>query len=309
MRAMVTGATGFLGSYLTQLLVRNGETVAIVHRPHSDLTRIQGILSQVTKIRGDLMELSDIEDEILGFVPDTIFHLAWYGVGNRHHNDEDQIDKNLYSTLDLMRLAIRSGCPTWIGLGSQAEYGPQNRILDEDAPTEPTTMYGAVKLCTYLLCKQMAIANLMRFVWIRVFSAYGPKDNADWMIPYLIRMLLRGEKPQLTPGEQKWDYLYAEDAAEAIYSVATTQKAEGVFNLGSGQVHTLRRIVEQIRDIIDPSLPLGFGEVPYRSDQVMHLQADVSKLQRVTGWSPQVSLEEGLRKTVEWCQEKGNEHA
>ena len=112
--------------------------------------------------------------------------------------------------------------------------------------------------------------------------------------------MLHDQRPSLTLGEQLWDYLYVRDAAEAVYRLGTTPTAEGVFNLGSGQVHTIRHIVERIRDMIDPGLPLGFGEVPYRPDQVMHLQADIAKLTAATGWTPRTSLEDGLAATVQW---------
>lgn len=140
----------------------------------------------------------------------------------------------------------------------------------------------------------------MRFAWLRLFSSYGPKDNPDWMIPYLIGALQRREKPALTLGEQQWDYLYVGDVAEAIYLTALSGTAEGVFNLGSGRVDALRRIIEYIRDLIEPTLPLGFGAVPYRPDQVMHLQSDITKLQRETGWKPRTNLQDGLKKTVDW---------
>jgi nucleoside-diphosphate-sugar epimerase len=296
----VTGATGFLGSYLTRLLVREGETVAILCRPGGDSWRIKNILPYVTYIEGDLLDLDPVRERILEFAPDTVFHLAWYGVGNKHRNDREQVRLNLMSSLALLELAAEAGCRSFIGFGSQAEYGPQNMIIDEAARTDPSTLYGAVKLSTYLLGRQIAAELGVRFAWLRLFSSYGPMDGPDWMIPYLIRALLRGEEPALTPGEQRWDYLFVEDVAAAAYAVAKSPEAEGVFNLGSGTAHTLRKIIERIRDAIDPSLPLGLGKVPYRPDQVMHLQADPSKLKTVTGWEPQTGLDEGLERTVEW---------
>lgn len=304
MRALVTGATGFVGSYLTQLLVERGEPTAILLRPDSDTWRITGVLPPITQIKADLLALHKAEAQIQEFAPDTVFHLAWHGVGNAYRNDPAQIDSNLNGSLALLRLAVKLGCRTWVGLGSQAEYGPQNAMLDETARTEPSTLYGAMKLCIYLLGKQLAAQSGMRFAWLRLFSAYGPRDNEEWMIPYLIRALARGEKPSLTAGEQKWDYLYVADAAAAIYNVAATPNAKGAFNLGSGQAYTLRGIIERIRDMIDPSLPLGFGEVPYRPDQVMYLQADIGRLRQITGWEPRTSLDEGLRQTIEWYTSK-----
>jgi nucleoside-diphosphate-sugar epimerase len=119
------------------------------------------------------------------------------------------------------------------------------------------------------------------------------------MIPSLIRQLLKGEEPSLTAGEQLWDYLHVEDAARAFIAVAERQ-AEGVFNLGSGAAHSLRTTIETIRDLINPRLPLGFGRVPYRSDQVMRLQADIRRLTLEVDWKPSISLEEGLKDTVNW---------
>jgi nucleoside-diphosphate-sugar epimerase len=125
-------------------------------------------------------------------------------------------------------------------------------------------------------------------------------EEAEWMIPYLIRTLQKGEKPSLTACEQRWDYLFATDAAEAIWQTAVSPAAHGVFNLGSGQVYTLRQIVEQIRDNIDPKLPLGFGEVEYRPDQVMHLEADISRLTAATGWAPGTPIDRGIELDVQW---------
>jgi nucleoside-diphosphate-sugar epimerase len=227
-------------------------------------------------------------------------------VANHERNDEAQIDQNLASSLALFRLAGRLGCPTWVGLGSQAEYGPQNKVLPEDAPTRPTTLYGASKLATYHLFCALAQQSGIRFVWARVFSAYGPGDHTHWMIPSLIQQLLEGKRPALTAGEQRWDFIHALDVAEALWRLGSCPAAEGLFNLGSGQAPTLRSTIETIRDLVHPGLPLGFGEAPYRPDQVMHLQADISKLRKTTGWRPRVSLGEGLAQTVAWYRARAN---
>ncbi len=304
MRALVTGASGFIGSYLTERLLNNGDTVAVLHRPESDLWRIRPHLPRIVSIVGDMASLSDARAQIEAFGPEIIFHLAWRGVSNRHRNDECQLTLNLHPTLELARMARELGCRAWIGLGSQAEYGPQADIIDEKRLPHPTTMYGAVKLSACFLTRQILSDSDTRFAWLRLFSSYGPKDGPDWMLPSLIGALLRSERPALTAGEQKWDYIYAADAAEAIARTAESPRAHGIYNLGSGSAYRLRAVVEQIRDIIDPMLPLGFGEVPYRTDQVMHLQADISRLRRDTGWQPETSLEDGIRQTVAWYTER-----
>jgi len=302
MRAFVTGATGFIGSHLVERLLRADVAVAVLLRPNSNAWRIAALLPRVTVIPGDLHALAALEPPLREFAPDTLFHLAWEGVAGRERNSPDQIEANLMPTVALVRLAGRVGCRTWVGLGSQAEYGPQPAMIHEDTPPRPTTLYGVTKLCAGLLAGRLAADAGLRFAWLRVFSVYGPKDNPGWLLPDLIRALLRGERFALTACEQRWDYLYVTDAAEAIYRVGATPNAAGIFNLGSGQTQPLRTIVERVRDLIDPRLPLGFGELPYRPDQVMHLHADITRLTRATGWRPAVSLDDGLRQTIAWAR-------
>jgi nucleoside-diphosphate-sugar epimerase len=304
MRCFVTGATGHIGSHLVRhLLERNVEVAALVRPRTSNLWRIEDILGRLHVIKGDLSHIDHSSTAIREFAPEIVIHLGWHGVSSGYRNDPAQITQNLYGSLKLLQLAHEGGCQKWVGLGSQAEYGPSNEVLTEDLPTRPVTTYGVVKLCLGLLSQKLCEAYGIGFAWLRLTASYGPMDDYHHMIPELILKLLRGQKPALTLGEQRWDYLYAEDAVEAIWQAAITPEARGIFNLGSGEAHTIRSITERVRDLIDPNLPLGFGEVPYRPDQVMHLQADISRLREATGWSPRVSLDEGLRRTVEWFME------
>lgn len=299
-RALVTGASGFIGSFLVDRLLRHHVAVAILRRPTTDLWRLGPQATAVQHLVGDLEEPDTYREAVEAFGPETVFHLAWHGVGNTHRNDPAQAQRNVHATLALVEVAAEAGARTWIGAGSQAEYGPHAGPLDEAAPTQPTTLYGAAKLAASHLARCLAAQRGLRFAWLRVFSTYGPKDNPGWLIPSLVRALTKGERPALTPGEQRWDYLHVEDAARAFCAVADAPSAEGVFNLGSGDARPLRDIIERVRDAVNPRLPLGFGEIPYRPDQVMLLQADTRRLREATGWTPERTLDEALPETVHW---------
>ncbi len=299
-RAFVTGASGFVGSHVVEQLLGAGAEVAILCRPDTNLWRLGELDRRVVHIQGDLANPGSYRDALREFGPEIVFHLAWHGVDNTLRNDLSQISANLQATLQLVDAAAEAGALAWIGAGSQAEYGPHMGRIGEDALTRPTTLYGASKLSACHLAGRVAALRGLRFAWLRLFSIFGPKDNPGWMIPRMVRALARGERPALTLGEQRWDYLGVQDAAAAFLAVASSPNAEGIFNLGSGEAPRLRDTIEFIRDLIDPSLPLGFGEIPYRPDQVMVLQADIGRLQSEAGWSPRQSIRDGLRDTVDW---------
>jgi nucleoside-diphosphate-sugar epimerase len=294
-RAFVTGATGFIGSYLVRELLRQNYEVAILARPESDLWRIEDVQREVRQVIWDGVAVDSFAESFREFAPLTVFHLGWSGVGNVHRNQLSQLTENINFSVALTQLSVECGVQQFVGAGSQAEYGPVNSIVDEHVLPRPTTLYGAAKLSVGILTERIASLGGMQHAWLRIFSTYGPKDNPQWMLPSLISCLQRGERPALTLGEQLWDFLHVEDAARAFVSVAESG-VSGVFNLGSGEANPLRTVIEMVRDFINPGLPLGFGEVPYRPDQVMCLQADVTRLRHLTGWFPQVVLAVGLKE-------------
>ena len=299
-RVLVTGASGFIGAAVTRTLVQQGEEVAVLLRPGSDTWRIAAEMPQLHVIGGNLCELDSIANSVRDFRPEAVIHLGWDGVKGSERNEPVQVD-NVAASLALYRLAESIGCDTFVGMGSQAEYGPVPGRLDESAPTRPTTVYGAAKLATCLLLERMASTSGRQFAWLRLFSSYGPGDDPSWMLQYVARSLLRRERPALTAAEQIWDYIHVNDVAGSVIATMNS-RAHGVFNLGSGVAHKLADIVTTLRDLIDPSLPLGFGEVPYRQDQVMYLEADITRLTAATGWTPRVPLEVGLREVVDWLR-------
>lgn len=301
MKIFITGASGFIGSFLFKSLLRKGSyKIALLLREPEKAWRIQEDINHADLvIKGELETSETYKDSILDFQPDVVVHLAWKGVGNADRNSFYQWE-NVPEMYELMNVAHDSGAHTFIGLGSQAEYGPLNARISEGSITEPTTIYGASKLAACNYGRILAHSLGMRFGWLRLFSSYGPMDQPGWLLPYLINTFLRSESPNVTSAEQRWDYIYVQDVVDAIISLIESPKADGVFNLGSGEAHQLRSIIEMARDLVNPSLPINFGAIPYRADQVMHLEADISKLSLATGWSPKVSLEEGLGNAVAW---------
>ncbi|QWE10881.1 NAD(P)-dependent oxidoreductase [Polynucleobacter sp. es-EL-1] len=300
MRVFLTGASGFVGSFFLRNLLSSSEyEVSVLLRKPRDAWRIQDLLPKVQVIVGELDRLEIIEAELFDFRPNAFVHLAWNGVLGGDRNSPSQW-RNVISTMELVELANRLSVNTFIGLGSQAEYGPCQHKIDESCQTKPTTLYGVSKLAAQLLSERLCAEYGIRHAWLRLFSSFGPTDNPEWLIPYLTKCLIEKEKSKLTAAEQMWDYIYVEDVASAIRSVLDAADAEGVFNLGSGKAYMLKTIIEKIRDLIDPKLPLGFGEVQYRPDQVMHLQADISRLNNATGWLPKFELDQAIEETVAW---------
>jgi nucleoside-diphosphate-sugar epimerase len=297
-RVLVTGATGFVGSHVLRRLLRDDEhTVAIVARPSSDRWRIAELLDRVIVIEGDLACPLEYAEPVGRFGAEAVLHLAWPQVADRDKSPMLHLD-NVRPTVEFVKLVHAAGAQHFIGVGSQAEYGPYPHSIDEQQPTRPTSYYGTAKLCAGLLAERACEYLRLRFAWLRLFCAYGPMDAPTCLIPSVSRALLAGERPATTRGEQLWDFLFVADAAEAIHAVLEQPGACGVFNLGSGRVHTIRSVVERLRDLIRPSAELGLGELPYGPNQLMHLEANVDRLRRSTGWHAATDLDTGLSHTV-----------
>jgi UDP-glucose 4-epimerase len=305
MRALVTGATGFLGSHLVRRLRKEGANVAVLLRAGSSHRRLASMLDDLEVIPGDLSSIPQSAEPIRRFGPDTVFHLAWYGASSfRYQDDPAQVFDNLGGSLELVRVSADAGCRCWIGMGSVLECGTYAIPHPENVKVTPKSLYGAAKYSTGLIGEHLCRIYGMRSIWFRLFWAYGPDDDPARMIPYLITTLLKKQRPSLTPGAQRWDYVYIDDVVEALFQVAVNASAQGTFNLGSGEAHTIRDVAIHIRDAIDSALPLGFGDLSYRPDQIMHLQADISRLRDEIGWSPTVALTDGLMRTMEWYRDR-----
>ena len=211
-------------------------------------------------------------------------------------------NKNVKYTLDAVNLAHRMGCRTFVGVGSQAEYGRVSGKLSSLTPTNPENGYGIAKLTassmSRILCRELG----MKHVWARILSVYGEYDGENSMVMSTINKILNGVIPDFTPAEQIWDYMYSEDAAAAILAIAERGVDGDVYCIGSGEAVMLKDYITKMRDAANPACEPGFGKRPYAQGQVMYLSADTEKLKADTGFEPKWSFEEGIAKTVAWLR-------
>lgn len=300
--AVVTGPTGAIGIALCEKLLRENVTVYAVCRPGSSRIKDLPKAAALHVVECDAKELATLPQKMKGVSVDAFFHFAWAHTIGQGRNDMPAQIENIQSTIDAVRAAKALGCQVFLGAGSQAEYGRVEGLLKSDTPAFPENGYGMAKLCAGQMSRVEAKALDLDHVWVRILSVYGPHDGPMTMISGTIRKLLAGERPALTAGIQRWDYLYAGDAADAFYLAACHGRNGAVYPLGSGQAMPLKDYIIQMRDAIDPALPLGLGEVPYGPLQVMHLQADISALQADTGFAPKTPFAEGIRRTMDWVK-------
>lgn len=304
-RAIITGPTGAIGMALLQKCIEAGvEVTAVCHRGSKRIARIP-VSEKVKVVECDLDEMGTLPDLLQGSY-DVFFHLAWACTAGEGRNDVTAQTQNIRSTMEAVEAAHRLGCECFIGAGSQAEYGRVEGKLSAETPTFPENGYGIAKLCagqlSRLRCSQLGI----RHIWFRVLSIYGPYDGEQTMVLSGIKKMLSGESAEYTPAEQMWDYLYSKDAGRAFYLAAEKGKDGAVYCLGSGQAAPLKDYIEIMRDEIVPALPLKIGAKPYAEKQVMYLCADITDLQKDTGFAPQVGFREGIRETVEWVKDGCN---
>lgn len=297
--AVITGPTGAIGTALCRRLLREDIRVYAVIRPDSKRKANLPQHPLLHMISCDITELNRLPERIPAESADAFFHLAWTNTTGAGRNDMKAQVGNIGCALDAAAAAKILGCSVFVFAGSQAEYGRVNGTLTPETPCFPENGYGMAKLCAGAMTRTDCAANGIDHIHMRVLSVYGRYDGEGSMISTVIRQLLAGETPQLTAGEQRWDYLYADDAAEAFFLAARDGKNGAVYPLGSGQAMPLRQYVEQLRDCIDPSLPLGFGAIPYGEKQVMHLQADISALTADTGFLPAYDFARGIAETVD----------
>lgn len=302
-RVIVTGGTGFIGSWLIEELLKNQTEVVALVRDKKRLLPSFQTQPLLSAVEFDLEKETKLPDPYGKLEYDGFFHLAWGGVSPEYKNEVGLQIENIHLSIAAMELCCRLSCKRFIGTGTVAEYVFCEDIMDVNARQSPNDMYGAAKVSAHYFLEVLAARNRQPFLWAVLPSTFGERRLDNNIITYTIRTLLQGKKPLYGNLEQMWDFLYVSEVARALRLIGERGRDGKTYGIGSGIYKPLREYIAVIRDQIDPSLPLGIGELPAMSSQTFSSCVNIYDLIRDTGFGPQVSFEEGIRRTIRFLSE------
>jgi nucleoside-diphosphate-sugar epimerase len=300
-RVLITGASGFIGSRVTDALIGAGHEVSAVSA--------RGLLREdgAQWLTGDLLD-ARTANELMGRVrPELLVHLAWMAEPGAFWTSPENV-RWVEATLRLVRAFAEHGGTRAVLAGTCAEYqwGSGNGVcVERSTPLEPQTLYGVSKNATRAVCEAFADQAGFELCWGRIFFLYGPDEPAARLVPSVTRALLEGDQVPVSAGAQVRDFLHVDDVADAFVALLESD-ARGAVNLGSGHGVSVREVVETIGEATGRPELIQFGALPPREDEPQTLIADVRRLREDVGFEPQISLEDGVAATVQWWREQSS---
>lgn len=250
---------------------------------------------------------TDEEPKRLPERADAFVHFAWAGVGSAGRSDKQTQAYNIEMSMAALQTAASLGCTRFLFAGSQAEYGrahgPDGK-QHEDGPCFPQSEYGKAKLSFGQRASRWAaslneddVPERFRFIHMRIFSVYGPGDHETSLISTCIRKFSADAPAEFGGCTQDWDYLYIDDAAEAIAALLISEDAEGIYNIGAGESRPLREYISEIHELLKSSSEMRFGVRGDNAEGAVSLRPSVEKLNALCGFSPRVNFAEGIVRT------------
>ena len=308
--SLVTGAYGFIGSALVGGLLQRGVGVTVLRRDSTlrSTLIIENLESSVNVVTGDATDGSLVERALADYEVDTVFHLAAQTiVGTARRSPLTTWEVNVGGTWTMLEACRRLGVQRVVVAASDKAYGDSDDLpYREDTALQPRYPYETSKAAADLIARSYWPTFGVPVATTRLANVYGGGDlHRSRLIPEVVDAVLAGRRPIIrSDGTPERDLLFVDDAVAAYLAVADALDGEGArgeaFNAGGGRSYAVREVVELICRIagsdVEPDIQ---GEaIPYR--EIDRQYVDSSKLNELTGWQPRVSLEEGLRRTVDW---------
>jgi CDP-glucose 4,6-dehydratase len=317
--ALVTGGHGFAGSWLAKVLLESGAEVTVLDSASPALSGLgmQGVDSDVEVVDGDLRD-AELCDRLLAERPiELVFHLAATTiVGDAASSPARAFDVNVRGTWTLLE-ACRVHDPAAVVVASSDKaYGPQDELpYREEAPLRPTAPYEASKAAADLIARSYWPSYGVPVAVTRFANLYGGGDmNFSRLVPEVVSAALDGRRPIIrSDGSPERDFLYVEDAAGAYLAIAAAlEDGRGrgeAFNAGGGEPHPVREVVDRICEVAGSGVEPHYQGSGNPEGEIDRQFVDATKIRDVCGWEPEIGLEEGLRRTVEWYREHAEARA
>ena len=293
MKAVVTGATGFLGTHLVEELISQGYEVIAVGRDVSKMPE-----QWQTDNRIECVEYS--KETLSKRKADVFFHFAWKGTtGDARADETVQLD-NVKLACDAVRVARMMGCKRFVHAGSLMSYEVVDSFSSESFGPGKNRVYSIGKLTAEYMSKTIAIAEQIEYVNVIISNVYGVGERSTRFINATVKKMLSNETIPLTAGTQQYDFIYVTDAVKAIILVAEKGQNLANYYIGNSKQIPLREFVERMYKVLDSKSELQFGAVPMEAIVLDYNELDTGRLERELGFAPQVSFEEGIKKLGDW---------
>ena len=296
MKIFVTGATGFIGSYVVKNLLKQGHEILCLKRETSDLFRLNDCKNLLTWVE----TTDNWHDSFIEFRPDVVLNLAWDGVSSTERIIWKKQVYNIIFQQVLLDLSLECGVKKFVGVGSQSEYGDFEGTINEEYPVNPKTAYAAAKVACLDILKSFCEINNIEWYWFRLFPLFGPFESDIWLIPSLIKTMCTSEYMDLTPGEQRLPYLYVGECAKAIVSPLYVNGKSGIYNVCADNPQPLRELVTMIKNKVNPDFKLNFGALKYRYGQSMFMGSSSDKLSSNLFKLDTLSFEKHIDETINY---------
>ncbi|MGN0159640.1 MAG: NAD-dependent epimerase/dehydratase family protein [Brotaphodocola sp.] len=308
MRAVVTGATSFIGSVVVRQLLMEGHMVCAVVRPGTK--NMDHLMRQIPvecqkQLILQKLDMCDIKclSKLLGeTVWDAFVHVGWDGAGSDNRTKRDVQQLNVVHSLEAVRTAAELGCSRFLFTGSQAEYGVYHQPITEDMACHPVSEYGKAKTEFANQAKNLCKILKMEYIHTRIFSVYGPGDHPWSLVNTCLKTWQQGGEMKLGECTQKWNFLYIEDAAAALIALLKYGKG-GVYNVAGEDTRGLREYIEEMYALCGSQGSFVYGERPQNAEGPADLMPVITKICEETGWKPGTSFAEGIYETLHSLRE------
>ncbi|ORJ63489.1 NAD-dependent 4,6-dehydratase LegB [Geothermobacter hydrogeniphilus] len=313
-QVLVTGADGFIGSHLTEQLVRQGARVRALSLynsfNHWGWLESTDILDQVEVVCGDIRDPFFCKKITAGI--DTVFHLAaLIAIPYSYQAPASYIETNVNGTLNICQAALENGCRRMIQTSTSEVYGTARYVpIDENHPLQPQSPYSASKIGADAIAESYHRAFDLPLTIARPFNTYGPRQSARAVIPGIISQIAEGQ-PELRLGDltPTRDFTFVDDTCRGLRALAASEATLGeTVNIGSNDEISIGELARLIRDMMGSSITIVSDEQRLRPEksEVFRLRCDNSKLRELTGFVPETSLKKGLERTIAWFTDERN---
>lgn len=302
-KAIVTGANGFVGAAICEELAEQGvQVVAVVRSMNSDVRRLQK-LKGIQIVYCELKDYHELPTKIMDRDIDVFYHLAWDGTsGELRGNSLIQTDNIRYSC-EAVKMCAELGCKRFVFAASIMEYEVQ-KSMETENKQGINTLYCTAKLAADYMARAVADSFQINYIRAVISNIYGPGEVSARLINTSIRKLLRGVHCAFSPGEQMYDFIYITDAAKAFAAIGERGIADRTYYIGSAKPKPLKEFLLEMKEQTAPEQEIGLGELPFSGVSLSYDEFDIRAVKRDTGFEPQVSFAEGIRRTAEWIKEQ-----